>query len=65
MRDCPIEPTEEGGDPACWAHLFEEESPEVDGSESGATRQPHCDDAPASADQAASGPVSERATTRS
>lgn len=65
MSDCPIEPTEEGGDPACWAHLFEDESLEGDDSESSATRQAHCDQAPAPSGQAASGPDSARSTTRS
>ena len=27
MSDCPIETADEGGDPACWAHLFDDEGP--------------------------------------
>ena len=65
MRDCPIEPTEEGGDPACWAHLFEDESLEIDDSVPDPTRPPHRDQPRASAVQAASGPDAARSTTRS
>jgi hypothetical protein len=25
MADLPIDSSDEGGDPACWAHLFESE----------------------------------------
>jgi hypothetical protein len=56
MSDCPIEATDEGGDPACWAHLFDDADDAIESDEG----QP-----PGLADQAASGPVSLRATTRS
>ena len=59
MSDCPIEHTDEGGDPACWAHLFDDEVLECDEAPTEST-----DQLPAEA-QAASGPESVREATRS
>ena len=35
-----MDPSEEGGDPACWAHLFEEESDDGEDPEEGPETRP-------------------------
>jgi hypothetical protein len=50
MSDCPIETSDEGGDPACWAHLFDDEGPVCNATPTDSTAQ-----RPAIDPQAASG----------
>ena len=37
MNDGPIETTDEGGDPPCWAHLFDDGACATQGSGAGET----------------------------
>ena len=64
MSDLTIESTDEGGDPACWAHLFEDDADTSQGWEAGANDPRPCS-RHASDTYAASEPDSLRATTRS
>lgn len=44
MQPDDLEPVEEGGDPACWAHLFDDDPPalEIDDTDSVRPRRaPH------------------------
>ena len=65
MNDCPIETTDEGGDPPCWAHLFEYGACATQGTAAGETEPRPGDRQAPPAAYAASEPDSRRATTRS